>query len=305
MSSLDPALMDLARSQQSMVTTAQLTVAGLSPSDLVALTRQGVLRHPGRGLSAVAALSSDDPSEWHRQLVAGALLLYPDAIITGVSAALAHRLPVWGAAIRRPQLLRPRDRSAGMSAFHIRSARGRSTVVQSDWGPCVPLADAIAQLAIDHGIVPGVVTADAAINAGAVSDEDLALAVERVKGWPWSNRAAAMRTLVDGRRESVGESRSAVTMAFAGIDLIPQVTIRDSAGDFVARVDFLVRGTKVVIEFDGRLTYDGDGGTALFEEKKREDRLRSLGYVVVRLIWSDLERPGLAVAKVRRALRAA
>lgn len=178
-------------------------------------------------------------------------------------------------------------------------------MVQSDWGPCVPLADAIAQLAIDHGIVPGVVTADAAINAGAVSDEDLALAVERVKGWPWSNRAAAMRTLVDGRRESVGESRSAVTMAFAGIDLIPQVTIRDSAGDFVARVDFLVRGTKVVIEFDGRLTYDGDGGTALFEEKKREDRLRSLGYVLVRLIWSDLERPGLAVAKVRRALRAA
>jgi len=43
----------------------------------------------------------------------------------------------------------------------------------------------------------------------------------------------------------------------------------------------------------------------LWKEKRREDRLRRLGYVVVRLTWADLERPGGVAAAVRRAIKAA
>lgn len=60
-----------------------------------------------------------------------------------------------------------------------------------------------------------------------------------------------------------------------------------------------------IVEFDGKVKYRGDDGTALFDEKRREDRLRSLGYIVVRIIWADLETRGAAVAKVRRAMAAA
>lgn len=302
MDSLDPDLITLARSQHGMLTTAQLGVAGLGGPDLVALVSRGTLRHPGRGLYAVAALSSDAPEVWHRQLVAGAFLLYPDAILTGSSALLAHGLPVWGSSIATPRLLRPRDRSGGMSAFHVRRAASRQASVDTPWGPCIPLADAIVQYALDSGIVPAVVSADAALHSGAVTDEALAAAVERVRAWPWSNRASAMQSFADGRRESVGESRTAVTLSFAGIELIPQVTISDEQGRFVARVDFIVKGTKVIVEFDGRIKYSDESGTVLFDEKKREDRLRSLGYIVVRIVWADLETPGRAVAKVRRAL---
>lgn len=305
MDTLDPGIISLARSQHGMLTTAQLGLAGLGAPDLVALVSRGILRHPGRGLYAVDALSSDDPEVWHRQLVAGAFLLYPDAILTGGSALLSHGLPVWGASISTPQLLRPRDRSGGMTAFHIRRAASRQASDESPWGPCVPLADAIVQHAIDSGIVPGVVSADAALHSGAVTNDDLSAAVERVRSWPWSSRASAMYDFTDGRRESVGESRTAVTLAFAGIELIPQVTITDEEGRFVARVDFLVKGSTVIVEFDGRIKYAGDTGTVLFDEKKREDRLRSLGYTVVRIIWADLETPGRAAAKVRRALLAA
>lgn len=305
MDTLDPEIVSLARSQQGMLTTAQLSTAGIRSADAVALVSRGVLRHPGRGLYAVAALSSDDPVIRHRQLVAGAFLLYPDAILTGTSAVLAHGLPVWGAPTAKPRLLRPRDRSAGMKAFHIRRAASRQDSVEGPWGPCVPLADALVQHAIDAGIVPGVVSADAALHSAAVTEDDLAAAVEQVRSWPRSNRASAMHTLSDGRRESVGESRSAVTLAFAGIELVPQVTITDRHGRFVARVDFVVKGTKVIVEFDGRIKYSDESGTSLFEEKKREDRLRRLGYIVVRIIWADLETPGLAAAKVRQALAAA
>lgn len=302
MDSLDPGLVGLARSQHGMLTTAQLTAAGLTTAAIGALVTSGALRHPGRGLYAVEALSSDEPGPWHRQLVAGALMLYPDAVLTGVSALLANGLPVWGASVAKPHVLRPRDRTGGMSAFRIGRAGGEQDVVHSPWGPCTPLAESLARHAMTSGIVPGVVSADAALHAKLLSHEELAAVIDRVRQWPHSSKASAMLSFCDGRRESVGESRSAVTLAFSGIELVPQVVITDERGRFVARVDFVVKGTKVIVEFDGRVKYGGDDGTALFEEKKREDRLRSLGYIVVRLVWADLETPGAVVAKVRRAM---
>ena len=92
--SLDAALVTTARTQRGMFTTAQATAAGLSAPVLVKLVKAGVLRHPGRGLYAVAALCEPDPEAWHRQLCAGAFLLYPDAVLAGTSALLAHGIPI-------------------------------------------------------------------------------------------------------------------------------------------------------------------------------------------------------------------
>lgn len=302
MDSLDPAIVGLARGQHGMLTTAQLRAAGMSTAAIGTSVTDGTLLHPGRGLYAVRALSSHEPALWHRQLVAGAFLLYPDAMLTGVSALLANGLPVWGAPITKPHILRPRDRTGGMRAFRIGRATAGLQEVDSPWGPCTPLADSLARHAMTAGIVAGVVSADSALNANLLSHEELAAVVDRVSQWPHSNRASAMLSFCDGRRESVGESRTGVTLAFAGIELVPQVVITDERGKFIARIDFLVKGTRVIVEFDGRAKYGGDDGTALFEEKKREDRLRSLGYIVVRIVWADLETPGAVVAKVRRAL---
>lgn len=78
-----------------------------------------------------------------------------------------------------------------------------------------------------------------------------------------------------------------------------------STGAFVARVDFLVAGTRVVVEFDGKSKYADGDPAVLWAEKRREDRLRRLGYVVVRITWADLETPGAVAARVRTALAAA
>ena len=285
-----------------MLTTAQATAAGVSAPVLVKLVKAGVLRHPGRGLYAVEALVESDPEAWHRQLCAGAFLLYPDAVLAGTSALLAHGIPVWGAPLTTPSILRPVKRAGGMSAFWVRPARGES--VSTDWGPASPPASALVQHAVDHGIVTGVVSADAALREGSATLDQLTEQVDAVATWPHSSRAASMLRLVDGRRESVGESRCGVALAMAGVDVTPQVTIRDERGDFVARVDFLVDGTKVVIEFDGKVKYAAGDPGVLWDEKRREDRLRRLGYVVVRITWAQLERPGAVAAAVRAALRA-
>ena len=300
---LDPELVATALGQHGMLTTAQATRAGLSAPMLVALVKARVLRHPGRGLYAVEALVDPEPEGWHRQLCAGAFLVYPDATLAGPSAVLAHGIPVWGAPLTAPSILRPVKRAGGMGAFWVRPTRGEP--VTTTWGPASPPAAALVQHAVDRGIVTGVVSADAALRQGLVSDGELAEAVKAVATWPRGSRAASMLRLVDGRRESVGESRCGVALAMAGIEATPQVTLRDVRGDVVARVDFRVEGTNVIVEFDGKVKYAAGDPRVLWDEKRREDRLRRLGYVVVRVTWADLERPGGVAAVVRSALRAA
>ena len=76
----------------------------------------------------------------------------------------------------------------------------------------------------------------------------------------------------------------------------------DAAGVLVGRVDFLVAG-RVVVEFDGLLKYRGeDGPEVVVAEKRREDRLRELGYEVVRVTWDELAHPERILARIRAAL---
>ena len=66
-----------------------------------------------------------------------------------------------------------------------------------------------------------------------------------------------------------------------------------------ARVDALFAEQRTIVEFDGRVKYDDPD--AIWREKLREDRLRELGYEVVRVTWAELFDPVALAAKVRRA----
>jgi very-short-patch-repair endonuclease len=66
------------------------------------------------------------------------------------------------------------------------------------------------------------------------------------------------------------------------------------------RADLVVDGTRVLVEFDGLVKYGSSDD--LIAEKRREDRLRALGFIVVRVTWADLRRPDHIVAEVRRAV---
>ena len=302
---LDPALRSLAAAQSGMFSTRQALEAGVRPLRLQRLVKDKILRHPGRGLYAVADLVDDDAEAWHRHLMAGALLLYPDAVFTGVSAVLAHGIRVWGADLGSPQILRRVQRGTTMTCFHLRPQRDGDTAVTTELGSCVPAAEALVQLAVDEGIAPGLVSMDHALHDGRVSLEDLETALDAIRGWPRSAFARAAVEHADARRESVAESRCALILALAGLPVIPQVEIRDGAGQLIGRVDFLIEGTNVIVEVDGKVKYASGDPEVLWAEKRREDRLRRAGYIVVRVTWADLERYDVVVGRVHHAMVAA
>ncbi|MFW5468522.1 hypothetical protein ACOCJ4_00585 [Knoellia sp. CPCC 206435] len=304
MATLDPILLDLAASQLGMLTTSQAMRAGMDKASLTRSVRDKVLLHPFHAMYAVPSLvDRSSPAAWHRHLAQGARLLYPDLVLTGVTAVLAHGLDVWGCDLARPAILRPIARSTGVRGIRVRPLRGDA--VDTSWGPALSPAQALVQLALDHGIEPGVVSADHALRRGLCTATDLEAALALVDRWPGAHKPRSMTSLTCARRESVGESRCGVAMAMAGIRAVPQVEVRDERGVLVARVDWRVEGTTVVVEFDGKVKFaDGDPAT-LWAEKKREDRLRALGYTVVRITWADLERPGAVAAKIRAGLDAA
>ena len=59
-------------------------------------------------------------------------------------------------------------------------------------------------------------------------------------------------------------------------------------------------GTRVLVEFDGEVKYDGS--RALFDEKRREDALRREGWVVVRFVWADLRHPDRIARRINEAV---
>lgn len=300
--SLDTTLLELAASQHGMFTTASARAVGYAKEALVALVRAKVLLHPGRGLYAVASLVDADAPEWELRLAYGATLLYDDVAMTSATALKAHGIALWNTEPDKPQLVRPIWRSASMQAFSMRP-RPLGETVDTDWGPTVPVATALVQHCIDHGVARGIVSADDALHRRLVTLDELQLAVAAADRWPRSSRAGAMLTYVNPLHESPGESLTNFFAASHEIELVPQVRIFDEGGRLVARVDFLVKGTKVVVEFDGRVKYDDRD--ALWKEKQREDQLRALGYVVVRLTWSDVMKPSRLAAKIKAGLRLA
>src|SRR5690606_41595645 len=96
--------------------------------------------------------------------------------------------------------------------------------------------------------------------------------------------AAALPRL-DARTASPGESLARLGMWTLGYDAEPQVKIKLPDGSF-ARVDFLLREYGIVVEFDGRVKYEGDGlrsgAQALMDEKARAEQIHLMGHLTVR-----------------------
>jgi hypothetical protein len=100
-------------------------------------------------------------------------------------------------------------------------------------------------------------------------------------------------TLADGRAESPLETRGRLRIVGAGLPT-PTLQVEIWAGGrLLAVVDAWYAEAAVAVEFDGRVKYTDPwrGRTpqrVLWEEKRREDELRSLGIRFVRIADPDL-----------------
>ena len=166
--------------------------------------------------------------------------------------------------------------------------------------PSTGLARTCVEEAARLPLTEGVVLLDSALRMDQELSGLLRLALPLLPG---RGGAKVIRVLeiASGLPESPLESLACVLWHQAGLPPpTPQATIRDG-GRFIARVDFLWRASRVIVEVDGMGKYAERG--ELQREKERQNRLVALGYVVLRYTWADIVgRPAAVVREVRAAL---
>lgn len=283
--------------------SADAEKAGVPRLRLVTLHKAGLLAHLTRGMWSTAC--PDQPADQH--LLRTIAIIRRQSVPAGAtaqSALVLHDLPLVDVDLATVHLVRGAGRATRRGRDH--AMWGHSATLTTVTRPpfvdsrvaCVPAATAVAHAGVVGRPRTALVAGDAAVRRGLVTPAQLEVAAATLPvGTP--NAAAVRRALadVDGRHESPGESLTAQVLRDLGFEVLPQVWI----GPF--RVDFLIAGTRVVVEFDGAVKYDDRA--ALVAEKRREDELRRRGYVVVRLMWADLHDPSRVRALVMAALAAA
>ena len=161
------------------------------------------------------------------------------------------------------------------------------------------LAIAVVQTALIGPPLSALYAADAALRARLFQPAHLDGALTRLTRHRGMAPARAVLVHADRRHESPGETRTAAILRALGYRATPQVELRRDGKSYW--VDFLLEGSPVVIEFDGRVKYVDPA--ALWAEKRREDELRSWGYVVVRLTWGMLDDPERGRDRIESAVR--
>lgn len=272
--------------------TSDALSLGFQTRQLQALALTGGCTALTRGWWAIGAPA--DELDRHR-LTATALQRHFEgrAWLSHYSALVAHGLPVDGADLGRVHLTRTCDRqSRQQPAFTLHPALG----VAID--ETTRLSVALVQTGTVCDPFAVLCAADAALGRGLVTSESLLRASELTARHPGTARTRTLLVHADGRHESPGETRLAAVLRQLGVAATPQVRL--SGDQWRYRVDFLLEGAPVVIEFDGKIKYGS--GDDVFAEKVREDRIRSWGYEVVRVTWADLAHPERIARLIAQAI---
>lgn len=291
---------------------SRLLAAGWSDDEVRRLLRAGELSPVRRGVYVAGALP-DDPIPRHRLQVRAALGELADgAVVSHVSAAVVHGLPVWGVRLDRVDVTRNRASDGRRSrVVHVRTAPLTvEEVADVDGIPVTSAARTLADIARTLPFEQAVVILDAALASKRVDPQQLAEAALRATGWLGSPRARRAIAFTGAGAQSVGESRSRVVIARAGLPPpLLQWEVIDRFGRRIGFVDFGWERHHTVGEFDGAVKYGRllrpgqQPGDVVFEEKRREDRLRDEDLAVVRWTWDELDRFEAVADRIRRRFR--
>jgi hypothetical protein len=286
-------------------------VAGWSDDELARMVRSGELARVRRG-AYVAGGRPTDRAVAHALLVRATVAgLRRPAAVSHQSAAVLHGLPLWNTPLDRVHVTRrPGAWHDSGRVLHVHVARlgdEETTLVDG-----ILVTDAVRtalDLARSLPREAAVVALDAALHRELVSSDVLESRLPDIVGTPGSRGAARAVAFADARSESVGESRSRVLLDREG--LAPstlQHPVHRADGSRIGRTDFAWEDQRLVGEFDGRVKYGRllrpgqTAGDAVFEEKRREDRIRDEGWRVLRWVWGELAVPHRFAGRVRRSL---
>lgn len=296
---------------------SQLLARGYSGAEVRRLRRRLVAVRPG------AYVTPDDerlgrPEARHLLAVRAALAqVGAGAVVSHASAAVVHGIAVWDVALDRVHLTRP-GRSGGRRSRHLQVhvlPLEPDEIVVVGGITVTSLARTITDLARVLPFEPAVVVADSGLYLGrnpkvGVGRADVAASLARYPRRHGGAAAGRVLGFATDLAESVGESRSRVAIAEAGLPVPAlQVVLHSAEGSPLGRVDFWWEEQHVVGEFDGRVKYGRelrpgrDPVEVLYEEKCREDELRAEDLGMVRWGWVDLDRFAPVAQRLRDRYR--
>lgn len=237
-----------------------------------------------------------------------------DLVLSHLSSANEWQAPLWDVDLSEVHLTRTDGRS-GRREAGVAQHRGLilpgdvtegrySRPIMSATRTCLELTTI---LDVEHSLVE----IDNLLQRQLTSVAKLRSRYALMDRWPDTLRTDLILRLVDGRSESVGESRMRYLCWAMHLPApIPNYPIRGRSGQILHRVDLAWPELGLFLEFDGKVKYqrhlrEGETVTDLvLREKRREELICELtGWRCIRVIWADLFAPAETAARIRAMMR--
>lgn len=152
--------------------------------------------------------------------------------------------------------------------------------------PTLTLGRALPGLAAVLAFDALVCVLDAALHRGALSAEELTIAVQREAGNRQGVTLRRAAALADARAESPNETLARLLLQPVAPGLVPQVPLLDARGRLVARFDLGDAELRLAVEADGRQGHAGEVMRA--KDQRRDTSSGRLGWRTERVTWFDL-----------------
>ncbi len=298
-------------------TRAQARDAGFSDTEIASAARSGQWHRFRRGYYCLGSRWSGlDDVERHRVRSRAVVhSLGPAVALSHVSAAVAHGLDIWGISLDRVHVTRL-DGGAGRIEGDVVHHEGRAIADDLAEVAGVPAVSAPRAAIEAVGRSTGEVALahfDSLLRRGLCDQQQLMKQFTAMQFWPFTQHLHIPLRLAEPKAGSIGESRGNWHFFHLGLPApIPQFEVHSADGRLVGTCDWGWPEHQLLGEFDGKIKYgrllqDGqDPGSVVFAEKQREDALReATGMSMIRIIWTDFERPRMLRSRFDRLLRPA
>jgi hypothetical protein len=233
--------------------------------------------------------------------------------LSHVSGVVAHGIETWGVDLSRVHVTRL-DGGAGRVEGDVVHHVGTCTtddVVEVDGVRTLTPVRCVLECGSTATSEVALTLFNSLLHSGAAEPDALYRTFKAMASWPGMRRLHVPIRLADPRVESIGESRGLWTFWIGGIPR-PEVQfeVHDRQGRLIGTCDWGWPAHRLLGEFDGKVKYgrllrpEQDPGEVVFAEKHREDELREVSeFGMLRLIWTDFDRPRLIRARFDRLAR--
>ena len=296
-------------------TRAMARDCGYTDKKVTAMVRAGIWCRFRRGYYSFADIWDSLGGREHHLVRCRAVLhsLGDDVALSHGSGLVAHDVEIWGSRLNRVQVTRLDGDASRIEGdvVHHRGVVGDGDVMVVDGMRVLRPARCAVEYASTVSSESAFVTFNSTLHRGRCTREDLFEQFAKVGNWPGMRHLHVPIRWASERSQSVGESRFFWLCWIAGLPAPErQYAIYDETGALRATCDAGWPELNAYGEFDGRVKYGRllrpgqDPGEVVFMEKQREDEIREItGGRMIRLVWSDFERPTVTISRLQRFLR--